>query len=125
MHLGVEYDRPSVAGPAATPWTCGKEDTQLHELIEEEGVEITDSEIGIKKRQDDDNTGCRGDREREGGTSSAGDSDRDHDRDGTDYYDLRSLLAKISLAICHDLRYSATGMFSNYTTLIFGLPRRR
>ena len=62
MHLGVEYDRPSVAGSAATPWTCGKEDTQLHKLVEEEGAEITDSEIGIKEHQDDDNTGYRGDR---------------------------------------------------------------
>ena len=112
MHLGVEDDRPSVVGSAVASWACGKEDAQLHKLVGEEGAEITDSEVGIKEHQDDDNTGCRGDKELGGGgTSSAGANDSDHERNGIDYYDLHSLLAKISHAICHDLRYSATGMF--------------
>ena len=128
--LGAEECSPSVAGPMAASWAFETEEVedeaehvQLYELVEAEGAELTDGKIGIKEHQDDNNAGCKGDREPgEGGTSSAGNSD--YGRDGDDYHDLRSLLAKISLAICYDLRYSATGMFWDYTTLIFGLSRR-
>lgn len=120
--LGVEEGSPSVAWSAATSWASEKEeeedeteDVQLHELVEE-GVELTDDEIGIKEHQDDENAGCRGARELGGGTSSAGDGDGDN----INYYDLRSLLAKIWFTICPDFRYRATGIFWDYTTLIFG-----
>ena len=43
---------------------------------------------------------------------------------GINYYDLHSLLAKIELRICPDLRSSATRVFWDYATHIFGLSRR-
>lgn len=101
----------------------GAEEFLFHKLIDEASADLADEGIGIEEHQVENSAGCRGDRELGGGTSSAGCSDHDRDHDGTDYYDLRSLL-KISLAICHDLRYSATDMFWDYTAHIFGLSRQ-
>lgn len=129
----MEDGSPPAGGSAAASCAFETEEGDdaeeflFHKLIEEASADLADERIGIEEHQVDNNAGCRGDRELGGGTSSASGSDHDRDHDDTDYYDLRSLLEKISLAsesICHDLRYSATGMFWDYTTHIFGLSRR-
>jgi len=105
MCLGLEDGSCSVAGSAAACSAFEKEeeeDVQLHKLVEE-GAELTDDEIGTKEHQDDDD---------------------DDDRDRINYYDLRSLLAKIELGICPNFRSSATRVFWDYTTHLFGLSRR-
>jgi len=116
----VEDGRFSVAGSAGSAFEK-EEDVELHELVEE-GEEPTEDETGTRERQDDDDAGCGGGREQGGGTSGADDGDRDRDR--INYYDLRSLLAKIELGICPNFRSSATRVFWDYTTHIFGLSRR-
>jgi len=119
MCLDVEDGSCSVAGSADACSAFKKEEeehVQLHELVEE------GAEIGMKEHEDNDDAGCGGGREQGVRTSSAGDGDRD--RDGINYYDLRSLLAKIELRICPDFRSSATRVFWDYATLIFGLPRQ-
>ena len=117
----MEDGSPSVAGSAdaCSAFKKEEEDVELHELVEE-GAELTEDEIGTRERQDDDDAGCGGGREQGGGTSGA--DDGDHDR--INYYDLRSLLAKIELGICPNFRSSATRVFWDYTMHIFGLSRR-
>ena len=128
MRIGVEDGGPSVARSAAAFWAFEKEekedeaeDVPFHKQVEG-GPELTDDEIGIKEHQDDDSAGRGGARGLGGGRRRSSTGDGDGDRDGIS--DLRSSWAKISLAISPDFRYSATDMFWDYATFIFGLSRR-
>ena len=111
----------TVGRSAAASWVFEAEEetmnVPLHKLVEE-GAGITDDAIGIKEHQVDDNAGCGRSRELGGGRSSTGDGDCDG------FNNLRSLWEKVSLTGRPAFRYSAPGMFWNYTTLIFGLSRR-